>query len=647
MFAHEHRSSKQAVSPVRLRQADRVSPAPWLPVVLRKVCACGGGCPRCSAQKAVSQDHDYGNDQHDAQGLRRTSGNRLLPRPLSHPVALQPKLTINQPGDQYEQEADRVAEQVMRMPNPSAPVVQRKCASCQEEENPKNQLQRQESGSGPELAPPIVHEVLSSPGSPLDPGTRQFMEPRFGHDFSDVRVHSSAKAAESARSVGSLAYTSGSDIVFGAGQYAPQSAAGRRLLAHELTHVMQQGQAPVQSRSVIRRAGTPVGQPPRQAPARGSKIDPSCAAHEDEINAAWDRAVIIVHNTISDLETIEMAMTIQGGPRKLMARRTQCILISFGDVGGLEGSESGGSVFTLLKPVIDNFGKIQSGFTGGRNLRCDPDKVAKDECDWRDAFVIEGNSSDIFLCPHFFDPGNDVVVRAVTLIHEMAHSVLHVRHQGIPEKTFPATFFDYSIPLGLDFDDARRNAFAYEILANCLEGNPPSSVIIAPQPKGAAVTPSGSEPRGSISVAGGVAVAPGTATPAVQGLAGIAGRLSLRPGSMVIFNPYLGLNVLYSPTADIQPSGFLTGMAEAGLRIQQPTRGAYLDLFGGGFVGFEAPLRDPLRATAGLEAGVGAGWRWDRIELGAEARALIPLSQGDPNNVVVLGRVAFRFGSTK
>jgi hypothetical protein len=89
--------------------------------------------------------------------------------------------------------------------------------------------------------PPIVHDVLSSPGQSLDAGTRTFMESRFAHDFSGVRVHSDERAADSARSVNALAYTVGRDVVFGAGQYTPGTMAGKRLLAHELTHVVQQG----------------------------------------------------------------------------------------------------------------------------------------------------------------------------------------------------------------------------------------------------------------------------------------------------------------------------------------------------------------------------------------------------------------------
>ncbi len=94
-----------------------------------------------------------------------------------------------------------------------------------------------------EIAPDSVRDALGRPGQPLDAATRAFMEPRFGHDFSSVRVHADTKAAESAQAVNALAYTMGRDVVFGAGQYAPAIASGRQLLAHELAHVVQQAGA--------------------------------------------------------------------------------------------------------------------------------------------------------------------------------------------------------------------------------------------------------------------------------------------------------------------------------------------------------------------------------------------------------------------
>lgn len=113
------------------------------------------------------------------------------------------------------------------------------CASCRKKQ--EGALQRfplHEPATG--NAPPVVHEVLGSPGQGLDAGTRALMEPHFGHDFSNVRIHTDDKAAASARAVNAQAYTVGRDIVFGAGSYAPGQSGGRQLLAHELTHVMQQ-----------------------------------------------------------------------------------------------------------------------------------------------------------------------------------------------------------------------------------------------------------------------------------------------------------------------------------------------------------------------------------------------------------------------
>jgi hypothetical protein len=101
-------------------------------------------------------------------------------------------------------------------------------------------LQRRATDREPLAAiPPIVHDVLNSPGQPLDPDTRAFMEPRFGHDFRSVRVHTDAKAAESARAVHARAYTVGHNVVFGENKYVPTAHAGHELLAHELTHVIQ------------------------------------------------------------------------------------------------------------------------------------------------------------------------------------------------------------------------------------------------------------------------------------------------------------------------------------------------------------------------------------------------------------------------
>jgi hypothetical protein len=116
------------------------------------------------------------------------------------------------------------------------PGLDGECAECRGQ-----RLQRSSSDKTEPLAvPPIVQEVLRSSGQPLDAETRSFMEPRFGHDFSQVRVHADPRAATSARAVNALAYTVGQHLVFGAGHYAPDTTEGRRMVAHELAHVVQQ-----------------------------------------------------------------------------------------------------------------------------------------------------------------------------------------------------------------------------------------------------------------------------------------------------------------------------------------------------------------------------------------------------------------------
>jgi hypothetical protein len=160
---------------------------------------------------------------------------------------LRTKLLINTPGDEYEREAEQVSQRVMRMPESKRErscSCGGTCAECQAKHSPheSNRLQTKQVGSinlGQFEVPPIVHDVLRSPGEPLDPASRRFMEPRFGHDFSKLRVHTDQRAGESAKAVGAAAYTVGNDLVFGAGRYDPSSA-GKALLAHELTHVVQQ-----------------------------------------------------------------------------------------------------------------------------------------------------------------------------------------------------------------------------------------------------------------------------------------------------------------------------------------------------------------------------------------------------------------------
>lgn len=196
--------------------------------------------------------------QTNAEELEEGLASTALPRfaydfsqipvhPRSQAI-VQAKLTESPPGDIFEQEADYTPEQIMHMPEPKrqrACPCGGGCPKCQmgqpSQEHERWQPKRlQPDNLGQTAVPPIVDEVLASPGQPLDAATRTFMEPRFGYDFGRVRVHVSTRAAESAQAVNARAYTVGQHIVLGAGQPSPESLAGRLLLAHELAHVVQQ-----------------------------------------------------------------------------------------------------------------------------------------------------------------------------------------------------------------------------------------------------------------------------------------------------------------------------------------------------------------------------------------------------------------------
>jgi hypothetical protein len=151
-------------------------------------------------------------------------------------AGIQAKLKVGQPGDIYEQEADRVADEVMRMPEPQ---VQ---GRVEEEEEP---VQMESiSSKAPEVTSELQTRInaLKGNGKPLPESerARAFFEPRFGYDFSKVRIHTDSRANETAQEINARAFTLGNNIVFGPGQYLPGTVLGRRLLGHELTHVLQQ-----------------------------------------------------------------------------------------------------------------------------------------------------------------------------------------------------------------------------------------------------------------------------------------------------------------------------------------------------------------------------------------------------------------------
>jgi len=214
-------------------------------------------CERRPLPPSVIARKSNGPESSGANALRQRVGNQGIQRLMSdtlrsHPI--QAKLTVSEPGDAHEREADRVADAVMRMPandvaivasNASPAKVQRMCTDCEEEQKHQAILQvqrKEQAADSPSLASPVATNIqaLRGGGSALPAATRAFFEPRFGTDFSGVRVHTDERANATAKSIGAKAFTLGQDIVFASGLYSPASREGRYLLAHELTHVTQQ-----------------------------------------------------------------------------------------------------------------------------------------------------------------------------------------------------------------------------------------------------------------------------------------------------------------------------------------------------------------------------------------------------------------------
>jgi uncharacterized protein DUF4157 len=220
-------------------------------------------------------------------------------------------------------------------------VLQRKCdcgrhtvagGQCPECEKSRSTLQRA-TGNFDTVdskgVPESVHEVLRSPGQPLDRDARAFFEPRFGRDFSSVRVHTDAKAAESARAVNALAYTVGENVVFASGRYSKSTTAGQRLIAHELAHVLQQRSTVITLAPASLRVGSisdpgeleadriadqvmsGPGQSPLQSPAantanvvqRSVDYDECTPAEETIVLDSHNRAMAMVANAVTKLRT--------------------------------------------------------------------------------------------------------------------------------------------------------------------------------------------------------------------------------------------------------------------------------------------------------------------------------------------------------
>jgi hypothetical protein len=359
-------------------------------------------------------------------------------------------------------------------------TLQRKCdcgnhtmsAECEDCEKKKISIQRQAiGGMESSEAPPIVHDVLRSPGQPLDSATRAFMEPRFGHDFSHVRVHTGEKPEESARSVNSLAYTVGQDIVFGAGKYQPHTRDGLRLVAHELTHTLQQSslmRAPstdvqmsgnhsaeereadsvashIDSSHLNDRSAVPaisklsvqqVQRSPQPGPPKSTK--PPCpnvtpdSSPEDFKAAACARPA--PPGTPEECELTQAQAIALKGAQRLAASRVEGATLRVGEEKGeTYAADLASRLFISDAPSVDDIKKILKKvgpFLSGTGVQFEGRTCADADCKHIStlAYVRATGTLPIFICPVAFT-GTQELYRTVM------HEALHWAGITVPDRT--------------------------------------------------------------------------------------------------------------------------------------------------------------------------------------------------------------------
>ncbi len=365
------------------------------------------------------------------------------------------------------------------------------CAECKKKRQ-ASQLQRKASGPAasaqplalspqPSVAPPLVQEVLRSSGQPLDASTRAFMEPRFGHDFSAVRVHTGPEADRTARTMNARAYTDGRHLVFGAGEYAPSTEPGKKLLAHELTHVMQRAsRAPFPASDQADAPGTPaeleadraadrvVGSPPEAAPVRvlqsrpagisrkgsGSSGPVNCPAGQHGAPAGADQVLdrleffAMLATTVAsmDLSSLQLDAVLpglgaKGGFTMPVGTRLNNYQQRFGlptaaGRGQFRNRLTGSTFSSQAEALVEESKSLQgryekiSDLLGGGNARflciTNPTTIGGCKADCSGTPVAFGCPTVIMLCPGFWTMAPDV--QSQLLIHEAAHSLFGILH---------------------------------------------------------------------------------------------------------------------------------------------------------------------------------------------------------------------------
>ncbi|MCC7373471.1 MAG: DUF4157 domain-containing protein [Verrucomicrobiales bacterium] len=512
-----------------------ILPLRALGFVLQRRCACGGATSAGGECEECRRKRDRSLQRWPASpGTAAGADFSGVPN--------QGALSIVSKDDPSEREAEQVANAVMksvRLPRPNlqrvVPTPGGRDSAMRFEFTP---LQRKaDSNAGlAATAPPIVHEVLSSPGEPIEAGTRDLMEHRFGRDFSQVRIHRDARAGDSARAVDALAYTVGSDIVLGPGQVTGRDPASQRLLAHELAHVVQQTDPAPVRRSAEGETATLSSQEPSAIVPTPS---PDRKVRRLQRAWSWGRAGILglIGGGVGALLGGVLGFGVLAG--------LGAGALLGGLIGGLTGKRKSGSSVDVVEPTGPNDCRLQHhhkifpsaqraltwlgravdgldrflGAPGSREARAvgaaldrhfhtreapvvrhirnrlnqvrtdingrNPFTVechgASDaRCQAFDAYVPSGNPNMLVFCPTFFAlPSNDD--RAETIIHEMTHTLLS--GQAIRDRAYRHE----RVVRHLSVEEALTNADSYglftqEIGQGTVMGDavPPDSVTCPP-----------------------------------------------------------------------------------------------------------------------------------------------------------------------
>jgi len=367
---------------------------------------------------------------------------------------IQPKLTVSEPDDKHEREAERVADAVMRMPDPESTLetqekvpsdrIQRMCPRCQRRHRqgrPLNceecgaELQRCEDGGDKDAkisgGVEQAAEVAREPGKPLPGRTRSFFENRMGRDFGDVRIHTGTKADRVARSINARAFTLGSDIVFRSGEHRPGTREGKHLLAHELAHVIQHSGG---ANRVLQRW---VQNCSHSGPVPRSVSNPGRVLMNQADNAG--RQVIIAAGRLGK-KSIELLMT--SGEDQLQTDTAQAYMNHFGyplpRQDGMYEDRVGGDLYDNqiealafeMMAVESRLMRIASQLSStNQNFRC----VCARQCQQAGSNTLmwtNPGSSLTRVCPRFWQGGYwqkpDKTV--AMLIHEVAHQTIGVAH---------------------------------------------------------------------------------------------------------------------------------------------------------------------------------------------------------------------------